>query len=729
MKRYCTILLSLLIFQFLLPAKSVMQTKTLTQPDGYSFTSRFRGDEFLKILTTADGYPIVKGEDGWWYYSAYINGEFVNSGMNVGRSLPSNSLGIEARIPEEIIQKSQKNRRSAIENLSNRCLLAADGIQTKADGIQTKATKTNYKCLIILAEFADVRFKHTKADFENLINNKTLSAKQYFKDQFGQECNFYFQISEIVTLSKNMEFYGSNDPTTQKDQYAHMLIADACRLAANAGVDFSLYDEDNDGYVDNVFVFYAGKDEAEWYDSNPEYIWPHAWYLYHGAGEKVELNGKIIDKYACASELSRIVRTTDTRLAGIGTFCHEYSHTIGTKDLYDTDYEMSGGMAGGTWIRTSLMDGGNANNSSDTPPYFNAHERELLGISTPTVISNDGTFTLEPIHKNGQIYRIDANYENEYYLLENRSNEGWDEYIGGKGLLVYHIDRSDRKTYSELYEMYLTCYGRWQQNEINCRPDRQCVNILEADNRTDSFVDYNDAFINSASNIAGIFYPYGGTEVALKYWNGENCSIKISNIAWDGENIKFSVSGISGEVVPPIAQNIKADVFQDAAIISFNSNKSTALKAKIKITDLSDNTVLKTVDVTAYETGKYSFTIEGLSPSTTYSYIIYFKDGNVEGTNTTGSFMTKRPQEKRAYIYLNSVTSRNSDGSFKTGSLLPLRLNNASEAKEIKWFFQGEEISAEGNGYYKLNQSGELRAVVNWDEKGEEIIIKELVVK
>jgi M6 family metalloprotease-like protein len=179
-------------------------------------------------------------------------------------------------------------------------------------------------------------------------------------------------------------------------------------------------DDDGDGEVDNVFVFFAGGDEAE--GAGDDCIWSHAWYIKDGAGRNLVLDGKTINRYACTSELTLYrdaAGKVRQRLAGIGSFCHEYSHTFDLPDMYDTDYESSGGHAEALWVSTSLMDGGNYNNLGSVPPNFNAVERELLGLSEPVVIEQSGVYTLEPVNKGGQCYRI--NTEEDHFLSHLRS--------------------------------------------------------------------------------------------------------------------------------------------------------------------------------------------------------------------------------------------------------------------------------------------------------------------
>jgi hypothetical protein len=144
------------------------------------------------------------------------------------------------------------------------------------------------------------------------------------------------------------------------------------------------------------------------------------------------------------------------------------------------------------WNSTSLMDGGNQNNWYNTPPYFNAIERELLGLSEPIMIERNGSHTLRPINENGQYYKIAPEIPTEYYLIECRSNDGWDAHIGGSGMLVYHVEKNKP--------------GAWKQNKVNVNPDYQHADLIEADGREDNLTPNN--YFQSIQNISSIFFPY-----------------------------------------------------------------------------------------------------------------------------------------------------------------------------------------------------------------------------
>ena len=136
------------------------------------------------------------------------------------------------------------------------------------------------------------------------------------------------------------------------------MILEAVRMA-DADVNFADYDWTGNGYVDQVYVLFAGHGQADGSDSNT--IWPHESSLsnsevgssypsndYDANGNRVAVN-----TYACGPELLGSAR------AGIGTLCHEFAHCLGYPDMYDTAYGGNLGMS--LW---DLMDTGSYNGDS-----------------------------------------------------------------------------------------------------------------------------------------------------------------------------------------------------------------------------------------------------------------------------------------------------------------------------------------------------------------------------
>ncbi len=716
----------------------------LNQPDGTTFIAKIRGDEFMKIVTTRNGEAIIQDGEGWWCYAYYDNeGRKASSGHRVGSDVPDGILSRSRAIPYDRLSANAAKARAAVHKETEplmRRVMRQHGAATKS----SQTEKITKHAIIILAQFRDVKYSNTKEDFVKMLtqagysaNGATGSVKEYLEDQFGGMFDFSFDVSPVVTLPNNVSYYGGNDEQGRDVRDADM-IYDACRQADDH-VDFSMYDDDDDGYVDNVFVFYAGADEAE--GAGEDRIWAHSWDL-ESAGRNLRLDGKVISTYACSSELSRrYYGMYDYRevLTGIGVFCHEYFHTFGLMDMYDTDYEASGGRAAGLWGSTSLMDSGNQNNYGNTPPYLNAIELECLGLATPVLIERNGNYKLEPVHLNGQSYRIDTDNQDEYYILEYRGSEKWDKHIGGSGMLVYHIDKSDRNTgYSERFENNLTASERWSSahNEVNCRPAHQCADLIEADGRQESFSEFEeDVLYDLYANVRDIFFPTATVNSIepdgnprFMHWNGIPSEISVTNIRKAGDGISFNVTGFSETAMPPAAVSIKTDAFMDAAIILFESDRRFDGEATVRWGRTGSET--EVVQVKPYSPGKYSLTLEGLQPGNkTYTVNISFELDGLAGEEVADSFMTKqKPSVEWPYIYMNG-TVKNSDGTLPAGSKLPLRLFNASDAAEIVWEFNGQRITVGPDGYYTATQSGTLKALVTWENGEEETIAKEIIIE
>ena len=711
------------------PARPSM--RTVTQPDGSSFTLISYGDEFHKVCRTSDGHAVIRGNDGWWYYEVLdAEGRRCSSGFPAG-----------SKAPAEILSES----RSLVPSGPSSRRLTFDRLQADQEPIMKRLRTTTTKAdqgtitkhgIVLLAAFKDVAFKYTRADFVRMLTENgynragaTGCAKEYFESQFGEGYEFNFDVADIVTLSRNRAYYGGND-SDDNDYAPEDMVVDACKLA-DSQIDFSLYDQDGDGEVDNVFVIFAGEDEAD--TQNEDCIWAHAWYIKDGAGIDLVLDGVAINRYACASELMPASDNNMT-LTGLGTFCHEYSHTLGLMDYYDTDYEEGGGISGSMWSYTALMDGGNMNNNSNTPPYFNAVDREAMGISEPVVINSNGTYTMAPINKGGKIYRLDTDDPDEYYLFECREASGWDKYIGGNGMLVYHIDKSKRSAgKSDTYGRNLTAYDRWTfYNEINTIPAHQCADLIEADGRNESFADWK-AYSTSIYNkgTSGIFFPATGAtsipSTRLKYWSGATHEISISNITKSDGSISFYVSGFAGGV-PPEAVFGSRYIFQDAAIIQFTSDIEGCV-AEATVYYGKTGGQKDSLKVKPYSPGRYAATLTGLQPSVNYDVTVSFTTEYGTGKENSTSFLTARLQSG-SYPYISFKGSeRNSNGTFKPESGLPLRVWNAANAADIKWYFDEKEIKPSGNGFFTPEKDGELRAVIFWEDGSEDIIYKEIIIE
>ena len=692
------ILLALAVSVSARPAKGGLFT--FTQPDGTTFQGRCFGHEFFKVKTTESGHSIIRQEDGWWCYAIYMpDGTKQSTGYHVGDDAPQSVLAESLNRRHPSTGRRYKARPQTF--------------------LRTKAEEPSVKhAIVILAAYSDVDFSYTRNDFVNMltqdgysVNGATGCAKEYFDNQFNGTIDFMFDVSSIVRLDNTRKYYGENDSYGDDMRPAEM-VRDAC-LKADDEIDFSQYDDDGDGYADNVFVFFAGGDEAENL-SKEEYVWSHAWYLSE-ADISLKLDGTTIDSYACTSELTKL-RSRNV-MTGIGTFCHEYSHTFGLPDFYDTDYDDAGGWAAGLWLSTSLMDGGNANNNGNTPPYYNAIERELLGLTVPVPIVRNGSYTLEPIGTSGQCYRLDTDTDGEYFLFECRSADKWDKYIGGSGLLVYHIDRTESRM------------DKWTfENTVNANATHQCADLIEADARVDYF-NSEDEYYDLSGSIKGVFYPFGSESIlqdnkpSLKLWNGRSSGISITHIEQNSDgSITFNVSGFDGEE-PPLTSKINIIPFPDAAVISFESDIPHTGDATVSWGPTGKEKT--TVKVAPYKAGKYALVLENLMPdSKSYTVSVHFEVGELKGRAKEASFLTKRsPSVSWPFMFII-----NDEDSSDNRSRILLRIANASEAEEISWSFNGKDTTPDPDGWFTFTQSGIIRAEVFWEDGSMDIIEKAITV-
>ena len=326
----------------------------------------------------------------------------------------------------------------------------------------TRSSTGNKKALVILVNFQDTHFleNSTPQLYESILNQTGFnespfvgSAHDYFMNQSNGLFNLSFDVAGPVTLAHPYAYYGANDDSNGEDSHPEEMIIEACKAIATT-TDFSKYDWDGDGEVEQVFVVYAGHGEAD-YD-NPDLIWPHKWSLSASPHKKaLKISGEKINVYACASELNHL-----GNIAGIGAFCHEFSHCLGLPDMYNTTNTKDNGIG-----YNSLMAAGSYLGGGYCPCGYSAYEKTSCGWITPKTLKNDTTITnLETTTNNGDAYIMynDANND-EYYILENRQRKGWDTYLPDSGMLAMHIDYSR---------------DAWESNTVNNTTDHHRISAI-----------------------------------------------------------------------------------------------------------------------------------------------------------------------------------------------------------------------------------------------------------
>ena len=545
--------------------------------------------------------------------------------------------------------------------------------------------------VVIPVEFSDVEFQNKGAN----VDAKVSLAEEYFRKQFGD--SFRFDIFPTVRLSREIHYYGAN--TTQRhDDRIDQAVREACRLC---GRSLQPYDNDGDNVVDNVMLIVAGPDESD--GAGVEYIWPQQDYL-SARGGVLLLNGLTIDSFCTCTEFSKLSK-----------LCHEFAHTLGLQDMYDTDGNGSGGTSKGLWGSLSLMDS-NTGPDSGTPPNFNAIELEQLGLGNPLPFRL-GYNTIRPISSSKDYLRINTDTEDEYFLLECRDNEGWDSVAGGRGLIIYHVDRSANTSwYSDFYGHNLTAAERWSLNQVNCRPDHQCARVIEA--------------LPGTSDRSKIFFPQEGrktfgseTDPPFRYWNGNTSDYALDAITLNGDG------SVSFNLIIPVRIELY-QVFQDAAIIRWHLDSSCGSReCTISWYPDGQRSSSRSAQVGMQNDGTFYYILENLKPSTNYQLSITATNPNGVKYSKSLSFTTKsRQSTSYPFIYLSTMT-RNPDGSFPSGSAFPMRIYNAGDVKRVDWYYNGRYIEPFTDGYWHFYISGELKAVIWYEDGSSEIISKTITVR
>ena len=482
----------------------------ITQPDGTELTIRLHGDEYFNYKTTLDGFTLIPDANGVLTYA-----QADSKGNLIPSSVKATNIGKRPATELKFIQDLKPNTDLIILNKLRKASRVSK-LSLTSSPQKSYPLKGSPKSLVILVNFKDLNFvtPDPNTAFTNLLNLKgyaanggTGSANDYFHDTSMGVFSPQFDVVGPFTLPQPMAYYGGNDANGD-DLNPRQMVIDGCTLAAASGVNFSKYDTDKDGIVDNVFIYYAGFNEAEGAPKNT--IWPHRWGL---ADLSTIFNGVSVSDYACTSELRS---NSGQNMCGIGTFCHEFGHVLGLPDYYATD-----GSVHHTLSEWNIMDYGPYLNSGRTPPAYSAFDRFYLNWLVPTELKTGADYTLDTLTTSNKAYLFtkDGNHNLnganpspvEFFTLENRQQKGWDTYLPGHGMLVTHI----------FYNA-----NTWQQNTVNNDPAAMGVDIVEADGIALSEVTYID------SSLAGD--PYPGSSNVTSYnptlRNGTNIHKPLTNI-------------------------------------------------------------------------------------------------------------------------------------------------------------------------------------------------------
>ena len=463
------------------PAKQGI--RTFTQSDGTTISLALIGDERFHTFVTTDGLPVERMDNGDFQY---VTAEGTSG-------VTAHNLG--ARTEAEVAFLAENTSELSVKKLAKRHAEKRAG--TPAAKASQVPNTGSARVPVLLVAYKDYPFRdgaNAINTFKEFFSDGDKSARQYFIDQSNGKYTPQFDVYGPITLSGNRSTYGGND-YWGNDKGVGQMVGEACQ-GLNSTINFKDYDNDGDGECDVVIVLYAGDGEASSYDDDAaNAVWPCQWDLRSSDFEKaLSLDGVTVNKFAVFNELNG---SDLSQIDGVGTFCHEFSHCLGLPDFYDTEYSGHFGM--GPW---SLMDQGSYNDDGYTPPGYSAYEKEFMGwISIPEATENTRynlpVFNRKNAATDQAVKITNSRDKNEYYILENRAQQGWDAYMPAEGLMITHV------TYDA---------SAWDENEVNDY-DLQRMTLIPADNdlKMDRISYYGEVYYQvNEQSLLGDLWPYGG---------------------------------------------------------------------------------------------------------------------------------------------------------------------------------------------------------------------------
>lgn len=528
---------------------------TVTQPDGSSLEIRLFGDEYHHIAKTPDGYTLLRNKADVYEYAKLDNsGDLVLSGV------AARNIDERTDVEKQFLPRVRKNLYYSTGQLGILRQLKAISIdeQRKAKAFPTTG---NRKSLVILMGFQDLAFTKSQVDFTTLFNGSGSVSEYYAENSWGQ-LDIDFTVAGPYTAAENLASYGEND-AFGNDMRIDDLVTEAVDFA-DPSVNYADFDNDLDGEVDGIYIIYAGYGE---HAGAPSYtIWPHA-----GSITPLTRDGKTIKKYACSAELEG---NRGSAMCTIGVICHEFGHSLGAPDYYDTDYEDSGGDYQGTgnW---DLMAGGAYNGGGASPAHHNGFTKwYYYQWFTPIELKHGQSVSLANIEENQVAYYYATPTANEYFFMENRQQTGFDTAIPGHGMLIYHVaqdqvdahNRNNDINASYPQYMYPVCAGAVTDPNVNPVSYGDSSGSLDTEAcpfpGSGNVTTFDDNTTPSSSDIAG--NPTGKPVSNVVESGG---TITLDYMAIDGEVFAFTANAVSSSEIDLAWE---ADSDNDAVLLAWS---------------------------------------------------------------------------------------------------------------------------------------------------------------
>ena len=581
----------------------------VTQSDKSVVTVTLKGDEKVSWAKSVDGFTLLRAENGDFVY-AIADGRGGIKPSNVLAHNPNQrseeEIALLATLSEDLFYSQEqiaylKQFWAINQDFENRL--------SQAPKSTTSPTET-YRMVVILMGFADLAFTTPRAEIDALfnqvgysVNGNAGSIRDYFLASSAGKLSVEATVVGPYTAANNMAYYGQNYEGTHTDMHVRELVTEAV-IFADPEVDFSQFTNGEGENVSCVYVIYAGVPESSGNNSNT--IWPHRSRLY----SSFAIDGVYVSDYGVSSEKQG--SEYNPQPPTIGTICHEFSHVLGQADYYDTDYNEQGSFNDhDSW---DLMCSGNYNNDGKCPPLWSAHEREVRGYIEIEELLAEGSNTLPPLHSVNKAYKMTIS-QNEYFLLENRQKVGWDYYLPGHGMLIFHVNKN---------------VAGWNSNCANCNPNNPGMDLEEAN---------PNSVYNRESN------PFPGTSNRTSFTDSTN----PNSMSYAGNPINRPITNIqentstgniifdygAADATRPIVTTLSAIGFSDSISVAASIDNTQSLSIIERGVCFSDTTATPTVlcntMTSPSNSNNFSIGLGNLQPDREYFVRAYAKTADKVG--------------------------------------------------------------------------------------------------
>ena len=222
------------------------------------------GDQAHHWAETLDGYTIVKNKAGYYEYATLKNGRLVGNGV---RAQNPDERSLVAQRSLLALSRHQQPP-TTFQPLAARAAVPSPAARTHREAPVPSSGKV--RLLAICIDYPNQPATYSVDDFLRLFNgpNQGRSFSEFFRENSYGKLDISVDVVGWTRAKNNHQSYSHGQ---RGFEGARDLVAEAIDAAEARGVDFSQYDNNNDGNVDGIIVIHAGPGAEEAADDS--YVW------------------------------------------------------------------------------------------------------------------------------------------------------------------------------------------------------------------------------------------------------------------------------------------------------------------------------------------------------------------------------------------------------------------------------------------------------------------------